>query len=73
MLSNVVLKTIDIAVPSIFEQTDIVQKIKHLIAQVDALESELKTRQTQAKQLMQAVLKEAFSPSLSDKTNKELS
>lgn len=50
--------------PSYLEQTAIVEKVQHLLAQVDALETELKNRQIQIEQLMQAVLTEAFSPSL---------
>ena len=46
------------------EQTVIVEKVQHLLAQVDALETELKNRQVQTERLMQAVLAEAFSPSL---------
>ncbi len=49
-------------VPPLSEQSAIVTKVQHLLAQVDALETELKARQHHADQLMQSVLREAFHP-----------
>ena len=63
-LSLKVLNNIFFPFPSVSEQKKIIEKVQHLLTQVDALETELKNRQTQTEQLMQAVLAEAFSPSL---------
>ena len=62
-LTQNILSCLLFALPPIMEQTAIVEKVQHLLAQVDALETELKSRQVQTEQLMQAVLAEAFSPS----------
>jgi type I restriction enzyme S subunit len=50
-----------VAVPPIEEQEAIVAKITKLHELCDQLESQINQNQTHAKQLMQAVLKEAFS------------
>ena len=63
-LSLKVLNNIFFPLPSVSEQKKIIEKVQYLLAQVDALETELKNRQVQTEQLMQAVLTEAFSPSL---------
>lgn len=56
------VKNTVIPIPSLSEQSAIVTKVQHLLAQVDALEAELQTRQQHAEQLMQSVLREAFHP-----------
>ncbi len=47
--------------PSIIEQKAIVTKVEKLLALCDKLETQITNNQTHAEQLMQAVLKEAFS------------
>ena len=49
-----------IPLPSIPEQQVIAKKVDQLLTKVDSLEAQVKTRQEQADQLMQAVLREAF-------------
>ena len=46
---------------SLAEQKAIVTKVENLIALCDQLEAKITNNQTHAEQLMQAVLKEAFS------------
>lgn len=55
------IKSSIIALPSLFEQQVIVTKVEKLLALCDQLESQIIQNQTHADQLMQAVLKEAFS------------
>lgn len=50
-----------IPVPSLEEQKAIVGKVEKLLALCDQLETQITQNQTHAEQLMQAVLKEAFS------------
>ena len=50
-----------IALPPLPEQKAIVTKVEKLLALCDQLETQIITNQTHAEQLMQAVLKEAFS------------
>ena len=71
-LSLKVLNNVFFPLPSVSEQKKIIEKVQHLLAQVDALETELKDRQVQTEQLMQAVLAEAFSPSHLTGLNREL-
>lgn len=47
--------------PPLLEQSMIVAKVKKLLVLCDQLEAEIANNQSHAKQLMQAVLKEAFS------------
>lgn len=54
------LKKILIAVPPLAEQQAIVEKVDRLMAKIDDLEEQVKSRKEQAEQLMQAVLREAF-------------
>lgn len=56
--------------PSMPEQKAIVAKVKKLLALCDELETQITTNQTHAEQLMQAVLREAFSHS-SDQQNQK--
>lgn len=49
-----------IPLPPIYEQQAIVEKVDLLMAKIDALEEQVKSRKTQVEQLMQAVLREAF-------------
>jgi len=46
--------------PPLAEQRAIVEKVDRLMAKIDALEEQVKDRNSQAEQLIQAVLKEAF-------------
>jgi type I restriction enzyme S subunit len=46
--------------PPLAEQKSIVEKVKILMVKCQALEQEIKTSETNAQMLMQAVLKEAF-------------
>jgi len=50
-----------VALPPLAEQKAIVAKIEKLLALCDQLETQITNNQTHAEQLMQAVLKEAFS------------
>jgi type I restriction enzyme S subunit len=54
-LSLKTLKDIFSPLPPIAEQSAIVTKVQHLLAQVDALETELKNRQVQTEQVCDAV------------------
>ena len=47
--------------PPLSEQKAIVTKVENLLALCDQLETQITNNQTHAEQLMQAVLKEAFS------------
>jgi len=49
-----------IPIPPLAEQHAIVEKVDRLMAKIDALEEQVKSRKEQAEQLMQAVLREAF-------------
>jgi len=53
-----------IALPSISEQQRIVDKVQQLMQVVNHLEQQAQQSQTQAQKLLQAVLKEAFSPTV---------
>ena len=55
------LKELSLPFPSISEQNVLVAKIENLLTICDQLESEIDTNQSHAKQLIQSVLKEAFS------------
>ena len=57
--------------PSIDEQQAIVAKVEKLLALCDELETQITNNQTHAEQLMQAVLREAFSQS-SDQQNQKV-
>jgi type I restriction enzyme S subunit len=50
-----------IALPPLNEQKEIVKKVENLFAICDQLEEQITSSQTNAEQLMQSVLKEAFS------------
>lgn len=50
-----------IPIPPLAEQKAIVAKVEKLLALCDQLESQVNQNQSHAEQLMQAVLKEAFS------------
>ncbi|MBL0716783.1 MAG: restriction endonuclease subunit S [Desulfosarcina sp.] len=52
-----------IPLPPLPEQKTIVTKVEKLLAICDQLETQITTNQTHTEQLMQAVLKEAFSQS----------
>lgn len=54
------LREILIPLPPLAEQQAIVERVEHLLAMVDEMEQQVKTRQQQAEQLMQSVLREAF-------------
>jgi len=62
-LSGKSLSSIIIPLPPLAEQQAIVEKVDRLMAKIDALEVQVKERKTQADQLMQAVLREAFNGS----------
>ncbi|WP_299060452.1 restriction endonuclease subunit S [uncultured Polaribacter sp.] len=53
-------KSTIIPIPPFSEQKEIVKKVDSLMQQCQALEQEIKTSETNAQMLMQAVLKEAF-------------
>ena len=55
------LNNLSCALPPLQEQKAIVTKVEKLLAFCDQLETQITCNQTHAKQLMQAVLKEAFS------------
>ncbi|MBN4060778.1 restriction endonuclease subunit S, partial [bacterium AH-315-I20] len=59
------LKEMLITTPPLAEQKAIVTKVERLFAICDQLEAQISSNQTHAEQLMQAVLKEAFSQSSS--------
>ena len=61
MLSNVKLREIPVSFPPFEEQKEIVKKVKKLFAICDQLEGQITSSQTNVEQLMQSVLKEAFS------------
>jgi type I restriction enzyme S subunit len=54
------LSNFSFPLPSISEQQAIVKKMDRLMAKIDALEEQVKSRKEQAEQLMQAALREAF-------------
>ena len=55
------LEQFAIPLPPLAEQHAIVERVHRLLASVNVLEQQVNERKTYAKQLMQAVLKEAFS------------
>jgi restriction endonuclease S subunit len=55
------LKTTIVSFPPLQEQKEIVKKVEKLFAICDQLEEQITSSQTNAEQLMQSVLKEAFS------------
>ena len=59
-IGSTALKNLDIPLLPLAEQQAIVEKVDLLMAKIDALEEQVKERQAQAEQLMQAVLREAF-------------
>ncbi|MCI5137526.1 MAG: hypothetical protein D3922_03725 [Candidatus Electrothrix sp. AR1] len=60
-ISQVNLKKVILPLPPLPEQKAIVTKVEKLLALCDQLETQITNNQTHAEQLMQAVLKEAFS------------
>ena len=60
-LSQSSLNRILISLPPLLEQEVIVTKVAKLLTLCDQLETQITNNQTHAEQLMQAVLKEAFS------------
>ena len=60
-LNQNILKSLLFPVPPISEQEVIVAKVEKLLALCDQLETQITQNQTHAEQLMQAVLREAFS------------
>jgi type I restriction enzyme S subunit len=60
-LSLKILRSINIPLPSVHEQKEIVKKVENLFTICDQLEEQITSSQTNADQLMQSVLKEAFS------------
>ncbi|MEP2759028.1 MAG: restriction endonuclease subunit S [Hyphomicrobiales bacterium] len=61
VISIKILKSVCFPIPPAKEQRAIVTKVEKLFALCDKLESQITQNQTHAEQLMQAVLKEAFS------------
>jgi len=59
-IGSTALKNLAIPLLPLAEQQAIVEKVDLLMAKIDALEEQVKERQAQAEQLMQAVLREAF-------------
>ena len=53
-------ESIIIALPSLFEQNEIVKRVNVLISKCNALELEIAQSEQHTNKLMQAVLKEAF-------------
>jgi type I restriction enzyme S subunit len=60
-ISQANLKKVLIVLPPLQEQKEIVKKVEKLFAIFDQLEEQITSSQTNADQLMQSVLKEAFS------------
>ena len=58
--ADIVKKTM-LPIPPFEEQKEIVKKVENLFAICDQLEEQITSSQTNAEQLMQSVLKEAFS------------
>lgn len=56
------MRSFPIPLPPLEEQKAIVEKVETLMQKCQALEQEIKTSEANAQMLMQAVLKEAFSP-----------
>jgi restriction endonuclease S subunit len=63
MLSNIKLGYIHIPLPPIAEQKQIVKKVENLFSICDKLQTQITANQAHIEQLMQAVLKEAFTQS----------
>ncbi|GGG05170.1 MULTISPECIES: restriction endonuclease subunit S [Cysteiniphilum] len=61
------LKELAIPVPSPSEQATIIDKVEKLLVLCDQLESQINQNQTHAEQLMQTVLKEAFTQNIKSK------
>jgi len=61
------LRNLPIPLPPLHEQKAIVAKVERLLAVCDQLESQITDNQTHAEQLMQAVLKEAFQQTSTEK------
>ncbi|MGD9487779.1 MAG: restriction endonuclease subunit S [Calditrichaceae bacterium] len=59
-LNQSVLRNAVFALPPLAEQQAIVEKVDRLMAKIDVLEKQVKSRKAQVGQLMQAVLREAF-------------
>ena len=59
-IGSTALKNFVIPLPPLAEQQAIVEKVDRLMAKIDALEEQVIERKSQAEQLMQAVLREAF-------------
>ena len=62
-VSGTKLKMLCISIPSFAEQKAIVAKVEKLLSICDKLQTQITANQTHAEQLMQAVLKEAFTQS----------
>ena len=60
-LNQKILKALVFPVPPIEEQKVIITKVEKLLTLCDQLETQITSNQTHAEQLMQVVLKEAFS------------
>ena len=56
-----ILNTLLVPLPPLKEQQEINSKVEGLLALCDQLEAEIATNKSHARQLMQSVLKEAFS------------
>ena len=61
VISIKILKSVHFPLPPLTEQQAIVAKVEKLLALCDQLETQITQNQSHAEQLMQAVLKEAFS------------
>lgn len=59
-LNMTMIKNFLFSLPPIAEQQAIVEKVDRLMVKIDALKLQVKERKTQAEQLMQTVLREAF-------------
>ncbi|CAC9610648.1 hypothetical protein [uncultured Gammaproteobacteria bacterium] len=62
-LNGIKIKNIVFALPLLAEQKAIVAKVEKLLSICDKLQTQITANQTHAEQLMQAVLKEAFTQS----------
>lgn len=59
-LGTETIKNYSFSLPPLAEQKEIVTRIESLLKTVEELETQIQTRQTLAKQLMQGILKDAF-------------